>query len=108
MAKYRLLSGNHGRFEGKTPVQYVAGQVMELSKVEAEGASLKGRIEPVAEGADDSVDLSLMNATKAISLINKLETVEEVVEFQSAEAEGKNRPTVIKAATARLEELASQ
>lgn len=106
MAKYRLLKGSHGRSENGIDVSYVAGQVMDLSHAEATGRSLKGRIELVA-GDDDSVDLSLMSPKKAASLILKLETMDEVVAFQGAEVQGKNRKPVLEAAEKRLQELAA-
>lgn len=108
MPKGRLLTGSHSRDENGSPVSYVAGEVLELSDAELTGDSLKGRIELIADGEDDTVDLSLMSAAKASALISSLETIDEVVAFQSAEAGSKKpRPTVIAAAEKRLRQLAS-
>lgn len=53
MPKYRLTVGSHSRYEKSGNVRYTAGDVLELSKDEAEGASLEGRLEPVDSRGED-------------------------------------------------------
>lgn len=113
---YRLLSGNHGRFEGGKPVQYHKGDRVELTDAEAE--YLDGRVAlagdppapapapgPEPKLVPAPLGLATLHWSKAAKLITELETAEAVQSAREEERTGKDRKGVLDAADARLAEL---
>lgn len=118
MAKYKLLTGSHGRFEKGQQVVYRKGDVLDLTKEEAN--YLAARVEKLAEitetpaptpakaPAAGSLGLADVNMPDAVDKVSKLDTAEALDAAEAEEKSGKDRKGVHEAIDERRAELAEK
>ena len=116
--KYKLLSGQHGRFEKGQQVVYRKDDEIDLTKEEAEylgarvekvsGAAEAPAPTPAKAAAAGSLGLADVNMPDAVDKVAKLDTAEALDAAEAEEKAGKDRKGVHEAIDDRRAELAEK